>query len=279
MTKDNNSKNSENPIWVFDITIKEETNAFDSVKKIFKDIAKKWAFQKEKGELTGYVHWQCRISLKQRKRLGEFRKLLFTKGLKDFEPSCTSKENCDNDFYVLKEDTRLEGPWTDQDPEPPYIPRQIREIQELRPWQKMIVENRNVWDTRTINLIYDESGNHGKSILKTYIGVHQLGRSIPFMNDYRDMMRMVMDTKKEKLYIIDVPRALRKDQLFQFFSGIETLKDGYAYDDRYHFKEEYFDCPNIWIFMNIIPDTSYLSNDRWKIWTFDDNSNLKQKEV
>jgi len=75
-----------------------------------------------------------------------------------------------------------------------------------------------------------------------------------------------MDTEKKPLYIIDIPRALRKDQLFQFFSGIETLKDGYAYDDRYHFKEEYFDCPNIWIFMNTIPDLEYMSKDRWRFY-------------
>jgi len=49
-------------------------------------------------------------------------------------------------------------------------------------------------------------------------------------------------------------------------SGIETLKDGYAYDDRYHFKEEYFDCPQIWVFMNMVPDISMLSKDRWKLW-------------
>lgn len=88
------------------------------------------------------------------------------------------------------------------------------------------------------------------------------------------MMRMVMDTKKMRIYIIDLPRAMKKEHLFQFFSGIETLKDGYAYDDRYKFKEEYFDSPNIWVFMNIIPEESYLSTDRWKIWRIDTNKNL-----
>ena len=77
---------------------------------------------------------------------------------------------------------------------------------------------------------------------------------------------MVMDTPKVPLYIIDIPRAVNKDRLFQLFGAIETLKDGYAYDDRYHFREAYFDCPNIWIFINHKPNLDLLSRDRWELW-------------
>ena len=27
------------------------------------------------------------------------------------------------------------------------------------------------------------------------------------------------------------------------YAGIESVKSGYAYDDRYSFKDKYFDCP------------------------------------
>lgn len=251
-----------NPVASYDFTIPAEKFDFENIKGKLKEIAKKWCFQKEKGEKTGYLHYQGRMSLKVKTREAQLRK-----ELPGWHLSVTSTENIKNDFYVTKKDTRVDGPWCDKD-RTVYIPRQIREIPELFKWQQGIIDNAKVWDTRTVNIIYDTEGNHGKTILKTYVGVHGIGRTIPFCNDYRDMLRMVMDTPKVPLYIIDIPRALRKDQLFQFFSAIETIKDGYAYDDRYCFKEEYFDCPNIWIFMNKLPELEMLSKDRWKIWMF-----------
>jgi hypothetical protein len=71
-----------------------------------------------------------------------------------------------------------------------------------------------------------------------------------------------------------MPRAIKKDRLYGFYSAIETIKDGYAYDDRYKFKEKVFDCPNIWIFSNILPNSKLLSSDRWRIWEVDNNKVL-----
>lgn len=261
----------ENPTWVFDITIKENEANKIELKRIFSIIAKKWCFQLEKGTESGYLHFQCRISTKVKWRMAQVKKAL---GIESAHISITSNANKNNMFYVLKEDTRVEGPWSDTDVEL-YIPRQVREISALRPWQLQIVEDAKNWDTRHINIVFCPIGNIGKSILKTYIGVHQIGRSLPYSNDYKDIMRMVMDTPKKPLYIIDLPRAISKDKLYQFFSGVETLKDGYAYDDRYHFKEEYFDCPNIWIFMNTYPDLDLLSLDRWVIWQVKDNTLIR----
>jgi len=252
---------AQNAICVYDFTGPVSDFTLEEMKAMLKEHCKTWTFQQEKGEETGYLHWQGRVSLKLKTRTPH--NVFKTKTL-HFTP--TSKENSDNCFYVLKEATRTMGPWSSEDVEI-YIPRQIRDI-KLRDWQQYIINDADKWDTRVINILLDTGGNHGKTILKTYMGVHQLGRAIPFTNDYRDMMRMVMDTPKKKLYIIDIPRALKKDNLLQFFAGIETLKDGYAYDDRYHFKEEYFDCPNIWVFMNTMPDIDCLSKDRWKIWHF-----------
>lgn len=261
-----------NACCTYDFTASGDEWSEDSIKKVLKANCKCWCFQFERGE-TGYQHYQGRFSLKIKKRLTECVKLLGT----NWHLSVTSEENRNNTFYVTKEDTRIAGPWSDADIER-YIPRQIREIGALYEWQQSVVDDAKKWDTRHINIILDTVGNNGKSILKTYIGCHRIGRSIPFTNDYRDMMRMVMDTPKESLYIIDIPRALRKDQLYQFFSGIESLKDGYAYDDRYSFKEAYFDCPNIWVFMNTRPDTECLSKDRWVFWEIKDRKLLKLAE-
>lgn len=103
---------------------------------------------------------------------------------------------------------------------------------------------------------------------------YKLGRALPPVNDYKDLLRIVHDLPTSNFYLFDMPRALNKDKMYQFYSAVETIKDGYAYDDRYTFKEKVFDCPNIWIFCNVLPELSMLSLDRWNIWEIDASYNL-----
>ena len=261
-----------NAIAVYDFTLKEDGVTVKDLSEFCKNWSKKWVFQLEQGD-GGYRHYQGRLSLIKKRRVGELVKAVQTKYTWPFHWSPTSSNAVDEEFYCTKEDTRIEGPWKNTDEEV-YIPRQIREIHALYPWQQHILDDANVWNTRTINLVVDITGNNGKSILKTYIGVHGIGRSIPFCNDYKDIMRIVMDTPKKRLYIIDMPRSVNKDRLYGLMSGIETIKDGYAYDDRYSFKEQYFDCPNIWVFSNKQLDMEYLSIDRWRIWRINEDKGL-----
>lgn len=256
-----------NAVCGFDLTVGCDKISLEDLKKWCKENCKKWVFQKEVGEESGYEHYQGRVSLKVKSRLITLCNKTREIGI---HWSITSGANSGNDWYVTKEETRVEGPWRDSETEQ-YIPRQVREITELREWQKTIIADKDVWDTRTINIIIDTQGNNGKSTLGTYIGAHGIGRKLPVVNDVKDIMRIVMGTEKKRLYIIDMPRALNKDKLYQFWSGIEELKNGYAWDDRYTWKEEYFDCPNIWIFTNKEPDLTLLSNDRWKIWEILEN--------
>lgn len=231
---------------------------------------KKWCFQKEECPTSGRAHFQGRISLKVKKRINEL-----NKDDCKFHFTITSTENRNNNFYVTKEDTRIEGPWSNED-EVVYIPRQIREITNLYSWQEHIINNASVWDTRTINVIVDTEGNIGKSTLVNYMRAHRLGRRIPPVNDFKDLMRMVMDMPTSNLYLIDMPRSMSKSGLLGLYSAIEEVKNGYAFDDRYHFKEKIFDCPNIWIFTNVVPDKNLLSLDRWNLWNIVDQVLVKR---
>lgn len=176
-------------------------------------------------------------------------------------------------FYQIKLDTRIEGPWKDDDVVI-YIPRQVRQINVLRPFQQTIIDNLSDWDTRRINVVYDTTGCIGKSTLVGYCRAHQLARCLPTVTDCKDMMRMVCDMPTATSYIIDMPRSMNKERLGGFYSAIEMLKDGYAYDDRYSFKEKVFDSPNIWIFTNDLPNTGYASRDRWKVWCISEDYKL-----
>ena len=255
-----------NACCVYDFT----DNKFQEL-KLLKDwcskYCKKWTFVGEQGTSTERKHWQGRISLKIKKRLTAIPNPL------NFHFSVTSKVNMDNNFYIEKGDTAITPIFSDTD-EVIYIPRQIREITTLYPWQEKIIQESKVWDKRNINLVYCPHGNIGKSTLVGWIRAHKIGRVLPLCNDYKDLLRMVCDMPIASLYCVDMPRAINKDRLYGFYSAIETIKDGYAYDDRYKFKEKSFDCPNIWIFSNALPDDELLSKDRWLIWEVDKNKML-----
>lgn len=248
----------------WDFTLPE--SAVESHEEIItklKEFCKSWAFQLEEGEATGYKHYQGRFSLKIKARFNRCKELI---GFDKIHLSPTSKNNQKNNFYVTKEETRIAGPWVDKDEATPYIPRQVRECPNLLPWQQAIIDDKEVWNTRIVNIVYDDKGNTGKTIIALHILAHKIGFALPYCNDLQAIMRSIYDVPTQKLYVMDMPRAINKEKQFQLFSGIECLKNGYCYDDRYHFKYKIFDCPNIWMFTNSMPDRNLLSRDRWRIW-------------
>jgi len=231
----------------------------DDLKLRFKQCAKKWAFQIEKGNETGYIHYQCRISLKEKIREHPARTMFNDIGA---HVSRTSGENRDNTFYVLKSETKLEGPWQDTDP---YIPIQYRNPPtKWYGWQQKILDILETPpDLRKIHIIVDPIGASGKSTITGYLSCRNKVATIPPLNDFKDMMRMVCDRETARAYFIDIPRALDKSKLKNFYAAIESIKNGYAFDERYHFKEKWFDTPHIFVFTNCDPDYSLLTTDRW----------------
>jgi len=257
---------SDNPCCVWDFTVPESHASMPGLKVWLKENCKSWAFQLEEGE-SGYRHFQGRFSLKLKKRkVGVIDLFCNPKG----HISLTSSENKDNCFYVLKDDSRIEGPWLDTDYDP-YIPRDVREMKELWPFQAKIKDMSQVYDPRVINMIICPRGKTGKSSIVRYMCVHGFARQIPFANDYKDLLRIVMDMPKSKCYMIDMPRAINKERLYQWTAACETIKDGYAYDDRYKFRDEYFDKPCIFVFCNKdVDESGTMSADRWRKWTIVD---------
>lgn len=220
------------------------------------NICKKWCFQLECGEENGHYHFQGRLSLKVKERengvVNRFNHE-FTSGWGRL--SITSKENSGNMFYVMKEDTRVKGPWSDEKDAPIYIPRQVREIEgKLYPWQQYIANCSEIWDTRSINIVYNPNGNIGKSTLKTYIICKKLGLAVPPLSNFMDMCQFICSFPPQRIYIFDLPRNYQSNKnMLGFWNGIEEIKNGYVFDTRYHGKIMTFDCPNIWIFTNELP--------------------------
>lgn len=262
------------PCASYDFRCNEDFGEYTDIIKLLDGIAKHYVFQLEQGD-TGYRHYQGRMSLIKKRRKPELLTLfssLERRVPNYLEPTCNVEARTGDAFYMMKEDTKIAGAWTDKD-KPVYIPRQIREIKELYPWQKSVVDSAKFWDTRHINMVYCPTGNKGKTSLVGWCRAYNIARVLPSVNEAKDMLRMVCDMPTSSMYLFDMPRSMNKDRLFGFYSAIETIKDGYAYDDRYAFKEKVFDCPQIWIFSNSLPDFNMLSTDRWIIWE------IKEKEL
>lgn len=255
-------------IFVFDFTsyaVSQED--IKACKANLNAYCKAWVFQMEACPTTGKHHLQGRFTLKERLRLSTLIKKGWFEG---FHLSVTCNENKKNNYYVMKTESRIEGPWADTDPVPIELPPQLEGlIDKLYPYQRYIMNDEKVFDTRHVNVLVSLAGNQGRSSLVNLLSCMQIACRIPPYTDIKDIMSSVMDRPKKKLYFIDIPRILDQGKLSQMFAGIEMLKDGYAYDGRYKFREEYFPSPNIWLFTNHLPDLSCLSIDRWVFWTID----------
>lgn len=254
-----------------------------------KENAAKWVFQEEMTEAkeekkTGYHHWQGRVSLIKKKRLTTLVKSCESSVMKKCHWSITSTNAKSGFTYVMKADTRINGPWTDKDGDVEEVMEEInREVKEWYPWQKEIIndckdfkEKKRYPDTRTITFIYDKVGKAGKSTLCKYLDVHKLANVLPPVTDCQDMLQMAMCMPKAKAFLIDIPRGDRQkpEKIQQMWNGIETLKNGYAYDKRHVFKSRRTASPAMYIFSNHLPDLACLSEDRWEIKFIDYEFNL-----
>jgi hypothetical protein len=229
---------------------------------------KKWTFQYEEGD-SGYLHYQGRFSLKKKRRIQEL-KAPFAWHL-----SATSKENTNNSFYVDKEDTRRAGPWRDTD----HTPIETKQMEMMKkwglyPWQKKLTLKSVNFCLRTIDLIFDPTGNCGKSLFSEYMEYNGLAEEVPPYRMMDDLYQWVYGRPTKKCYIFDMPRGLKKDNLGDFYSGIEVIKNGVAYDKRNYPKKKRFDRPRIFVFTNTLPKFSLMSKDRWNLWTIDEDKEL-----
>ena len=267
------------PVYVYDFTffgLKDEE--FPEVEDFIKSLqpwAKRWVFQLEACPTTGRHHYQGRMSLIKKKRHGELCAALNQCDLRGMDVSESSNESKSKEiFYMMKEETRVEGPWDDRSYKPPpYIPRQYRGlIETLHPWQKTVLESRLDHNCRAIDVIVDTRGHIGKSTVASLGRLHYGALDLPPIGDSKELLQVVCDqlmARNERdpgLVFVDCPRSLDQRRMAPYWIAIEQIKKGYVCDVRYHYKEWDFDSPRLWVFMNEEPPLGALSRDRWKFW-------------
>lgn len=278
MTRSDDTKHH-TPVFVYDFTFfglkNEEFPTPEEFIKSLQPWFKRWIFQTEKCPTTDRLHYQGRGSLIKKKRHGEFCTALNQSDLKGMDISESSNESKSREiFYMMKEETRVDGPWDDSTYKPPpYIPRQYQGlIDRLHPWQKTVLDSRSSFNERCIDVIVDTRGNRGKSTLAALGRLHHGALDLPPIGDHKELLQIVCDTLSSRqerhpgLVFVDCPRSLDQKRMAPYFIAIEQIKKGYVCDVRYHYKEWDFDSPRVWVFMNREPDPKYLSRDRWNYW-------------
>jgi hypothetical protein len=182
-------------------------------------------------------------------------------------------------FYVMKDDTRIDGPWYD----PSYNPKKrvIYEARDLecmkypRMFQSEIMRIcAGQPNDRDMNWVVNFSGSGGKSKLMKFMRMTltwDMAR-VP-MGSATQIKTSVIEKGAHKIYMVDLPRVRGSDERQQeLFSALEEIKNGWVESPMYGKNAELLmEPPHIWIFSNELPNLSCASMDRWRIWKLDDD--------
>lgn len=296
----------EGKIGVFDFTIPRndpsgnEIVSLETMKSMMNTSEiRHYCFQLEKGENTGYEHYQCRIKFSNKKD-SDCRKTWV--GMRDwlshhlkitgFNFSATNTINTDNKTkdspfysYCNKVDTRLQGPWTDRDPTPEFISDIYRDFVKnpdlLYPAQKQVMDNIksneskpiHEKDNRSMNVFLDLEGCIGKSTLCQVLSYLHLGYDVSIENEGREIskwLQNVFSSKGErnpKCLLVDINKSFNNsDKLKSLYGTLENIISTGKLRDRRKYAEWIINIPKVWIFTNTIPDLKWVSKDRWKFW-------------
>lgn len=257
--------------------------AYTDVAKQLAPHCKKFVFQLELSPKTKRQHWQGRISLNVKHRMTEV-KSLFEGPLAKARWSPTSQRGKATFNYVMKEDTRVSGPWNENNWKPPIVPEELKKPFTLYKWQEEIIADckNEKENERIINVVVDKSGCIGKGFLRKYIAFHKIAKTIPTTTKPETIMAWALKFPS-RAYLLDMPRGsgIKRD-IIEMWRGLEQLKDGRAYETRYTPQDlEMPFAPHIWVMTNEKPDDKYLSMDRWRLWLVDpiENELIPYSEV
>jgi len=264
----------------FDITIPADryTTWEDLADKLSKWCTK-FVFQKEKGSETGYIHWQVRILLGKKKTLPAMLSEVVPAIGGNFSVTSNTVHTHAKAFnYVMKEDSRLEGPWTDEEtPRPRVLTTQLVNFMKCEKygWQAHAEELCQLYHERWLYYLYDPHYNSGKSIFCEYLEYNGLAEEIPgIFTLAEDIMQFVMSMPKSKCYLFDMPAAMKKEKMNQMYTALEMLKNGFLFDKRYNGKKQRIDRPGVICFANNLPKLDLMAPDRWKVLYITPDKNI-----
>lgn len=277
-------KKKNEQLWYFDFTIPElnkdgeNINKDDMCRRLSEVFNIRKTYLQHEESVNGYRHFQGRGSTLKQYREGEMKKAFQKIGIFGIHGSPTSNANKENFDYVTKDFTKLEwcGFLETFKKEKKTWQMEIFTKWELRGFQKTILEEMKIPEMNKINIFLDETGMIGKSLFVEFACWSGSAFQVPPYMDMEKMMGFIMSFREYKNYFIDMPRGLKGQNLNQFMSGIECLKNGFVYDGRNKGRFRRQSRPNIFLFCNDVPNLGLLTLKRWKIRRINSKFELKK---
>lgn len=146
------------------------------------------------------------------------------------------------------------------------IKQRILEQYDNTKWNKLqqkilnIIDEQTDNDTRTINWIYDEQGNTGKSYLAKYL---LATKDIYYITGGKQN-DILYGYNGQSIIIYDLARTYA-DNLEHIYTTLENFKNGMYLSTKYETQQRIFNIPTILVLANFKPNKDKLSKDRWNI--------------
>ena len=273
------SKKKKFCVWSFTYqeTVNNELPSPDKFKSALENLDPAgYVFQLESAKTTGRRHFQGNLRLKEKMGQSDLRNSLrsilrnfYGEGCLTIRPTHDMKKA---DFYCMKDDTRIEGPWLF----PPEIYLGQDLIKKFYPWQEKIFQRViSKPDDRSIDLICDTSGNKGKSLFAKTLGYRYDACIIPLGLTSAQMKAAIVSNGPHKIYILDLPRNNKSFQ--EIFDTIEELKRGFVISCfQGKLKQLYMSRPHVVCFTNEFPQLDLLSFDMWNLYQISPDMELER---
>lgn len=236
-----------------------------SILSYFRENCIKYIFETEVGE-CGTPHLQGYIELKEKARWTEFKlsKRISWRVMSKKSSEGYNIEYCSKDFRkglpvrIWKSDNI-------------HIPRPLKIISSLRPWQSSL-ENilMDEADDRKIIWVWENVGKVGKSAFCKYM-CHKYDALYGTEGKKSDLINIVYNyvLNKELIhFILDVPRENGNNISYK---SLEEIKNGMICNTKYETGVKLINSPHIIVFANEPPIKSKMSADRWEIYKIVDN--------
>lgn len=215
---------------------------------------RKWRFQLEQGEETGYQHYQGCFLLKKKLRFTAVQKLVLAGTHLEGAKNWLALWN-----YCGKEESRLDGPW-----ENGFEPiKDWMAGRELYWWQKEILELiKTEPDERTIHWYWEPNGCAGKTSFARHLGITH--ERVLFVGGTAGDIKcgVKMTEPKPRVVIWNVVRSVADRVSYR---ALEEVKDAYFFSGKYEPGMVLFNTPHVIVFANCEPDYDKLSSDRWHV--------------
>lgn len=216
------------------------------------DLADSWVFQiestaQEDDGTYKNLHVQGRARFKKRVRKTQILNEKYLTGAIDafYRASWSpTSSNCKNFDYVLKEETRIYGPWADKKL---FLGKSLIKDYQLKPWMTQLIDDIEkhgvIMDDkyfREIVHVYDIEGGHMKSSFTRYL-LNKYKERVSYINPFGTANQISSCFAKggaKDLYLLDLPRAFKTETGYhnnypEICNVIEKLKDGVVSSSMY----------------------------------------------